>query len=507
MQEEMVMQPKIPQGEHKKRNNKKSTQKLNSSRQTSNNGKSPEKKPPYQRETLRLRMIKKFSLIVGTIVGVFLIAGTIAIFAIDGGQSAFDAARSELSYVPEEFLRDDTAAEEVPEATEMSAMPLARLKTNFLLVGKDDGDFLTDVILVGSFDRESHQITIISIPRDTYTVIPQTRVARMRELGLFPPSNGVMKMNAVNAFGQSTYGIPLLMEQLQDLLTIEIHYYIDLDLQGFRNIVDSLGGVYIDVPQRMFYVDPYQDLTIDLQPGFQALDGETAEGLVRFRTYRDGDLQRINMQQEFMKALFSQVLERENIIRNAYNVTRTVLGYTETNFSLVDIPRYIRYVDDLCTSKISFYTLPNYPQYINGISYVIPIEDEIRELVERVFFTFSESIEETVPEVEEDSVAASSTHSVSATAISSVGKRIQVLNGSMVSGLAGVIQEKLEADGFTVSNIDTFSGSRMEETRITVREAGMGEDLQRYFNDSTIDVVPNMPGNFDIIIITGIGEA
>ena len=501
----MVMQPKIPQGEHKKRNNRKSTQKLNSSK-TPYSEKSNGKKQSFQHGTLRLRMIKKFALIVGTIVGIFLIAGTIVIFAIDGGQSAFDVARGELNELPADFFGDDTASgEELPEATEMSAMPLARLKTNFLLVGKDDGDFLTDVILVGSFDRESHEISIISIPRDTYTVIPQTRVARMRELGLFPPSNGVMKMNAVNAFGQGTYGIPLLMEQLQDLLTIEIHYYIDLDLQGFRNIVDSLGGVYIDVPQRMFYVDPYQDLTIDLQPGFQALDGKTAEGLVRFRTYRDGDLQRINMQQEFMKALFSQVLERENIIRNAYNVARTILGYTETNFSLGDIPRYIRYIDDLCTSKISFYTLPSYPQYINGISYVIPIDDEITELVERIFFTFTEPVEET--EVVEESVtASSSTQPVSANAISSVGKRIQVLNGSNITGFAGVIQEKFESDGLTVTNIDTFSGSRMEETRITVREAGMGEDLQRYFNDSTIDVVPNMPGNFDIIIITGLGE-
>jgi hypothetical protein len=253
----------------------------------------------------------------------------------------------------------------------------------------------------------------------------------------------------------------------------------------------------------MFYRDPYQDLTIAIQPGFQYLDGEAAEGLVRFRTYRDGDLQRIKVQHDFMMALFSQVLERENIVGNALSVAKNLIGHTETNFGVTDIPKYLRYINDLSPNNINFYTLPNVPQYINGISYVIPIKDEIEELVKKVFYTIS------VPEAESnvEPVSMSNNQPTPIPVISSRGMRIQVLNGSKRTGLAGVFKEALENDGFTVTNIDTFTGAQMEETQIIVRKAGMGPDLERYFKNTIIQVAPNMPANYDIIIITGLGEA
>jgi len=266
--------------------------------------------------------------------------------------------------------------------------------------------------------------------------------------------------------------------------------------------VDDLGGVYFDVPQPgMYYNDPYQDLYIAIPPGFQYLDGKNAEGLVRFRsTYRDGDIQRIGVQQEFLKALFSQVLERENILKNAFSISKSVISYTKTNFGINDVPKYLKYINDINTDSINFYILPCTPQYIAGVSYVLPNETQLEELVKDVFYKVTEHIEETaLPEETPEPTQ----HPV----ISSKGMRIQILNGTNKTGIAGAFKEQFENDGFTVTKIDTYTGAQMDKTQIIVRTAGLGSDLERYFKDTIIQVTPDMPDDYDIIIITGRGEA
>ena len=79
-------------------------------------------------------------------------------------------------------------------------------------------------------------------------------------------------------------------------------------------LVDAIGGVEFDVPMRMYYTDPTQDLYIDLQPGLQTLDGEHAMQLVRFRKgYATQDLQRTEVQRDFLQALAKQCLKVSNL--------------------------------------------------------------------------------------------------------------------------------------------------------------------------------------------------
>ena len=507
MQEETVRNANIPQGEHIRTGNQISGLNENRPEVSSFNRKKEVhgREQFYSRESMRRKMILKFAKIVGVMVGVFLLAGTIAILIISGSPNK-DNNDLENTSTHSSPLSSQQPGEANGENKSASAEPsdsisLPPLKTNFLVVGKDAGDLLTDVIMVGCFDRDTCDIDIISIPRDTLTIIPPTRLKRMNELGLYPPSDGTMKINAVNSYGRENYGIALLEQQLQDMLGIEIEYQIEIDLQAFRNIVDDLGGVYFEVPKPgMYYDDPYQNLHIAIPPGFQYLDGKNAEGLVRYRaTYRDGDIQRIGVQQEFLKALFSQVLERENILGNAFSITKAIIGYTKTNFSLTDIPKYLRYINNVSPDKIHFHTLPCVPQYIGDVSYVIPHEEQIKELVNDIFYKVS-VVMETPADVTEPP-------QTSAPVQSSIGLRIEVLNGSGITGIAGAYKDKLENDGFTVTKIDSYTGVQMDKTQIIVRSAGMGSDLVQYFKDAIIQVTPDMPVDYDIIIITGRGES
>ena len=147
-------------------------------------------------------------------------------------------------------------------------------RINVLLLGIDDGDSedfgtdapkRTDAMMVVSFDTEHNEVSILSIPRDTRVSIPGHRAPD--------------KINAAYAYG----GINLAKQTVANLLQIPIHYYILANWQGFIQIMDILGGVDLYVDHNMNYEDPYANLKIHLQQGFQHLDGEKAGEYVRFR--------------------------------------------------------------------------------------------------------------------------------------------------------------------------------------------------------------------------------
>ena len=160
---------------------------------------------------------------------------------------------------------------------------------NILLVGHDRAATLADVTMLINVNENTGTITVMQIPRDTYVDDFAT--------------------NKVNAAYSTYYGMALkegakdpylaavqsYAELLEQNLCINIHHAAVLNLDGLINIVDILGGVELYVPQRMYYSDPEQGLYIDLQEGWQTLDGKNAENFVRFRSgYVQQDLGRIN---------------------------------------------------------------------------------------------------------------------------------------------------------------------------------------------------------------------
>ena len=151
-----------------------------------------------------------------------------------------------------------------------------------------------------------------------------------------------------------------------------------------------------NVEERLYYVDPYQDLYIDLYPGMQHLDGDKAEQLVRFRDgYVQKDLKRIEVQQQvldiplyaaqqqFIQALIEKVCSSDTLMRNLNDLVKVALDCTESNISVSEALKYVKYVKALDPAKITSDTVP----YLgNPGRYVELDEDGIKELVnERIY--------------------------------------------------------------------------------------------------------------------------
>jgi len=230
-------------------------------------------------------------------------------------------------------------------------------RINILVVGQSQN--LTDTMLVCSYDPKTQDVAMISIPRDTF-------VGRNK---LYATSSD--KINAIYQIDPN-----LLLEKVNKLTGLDINYYIKVDTDGLRDLVDSIGGVYFDVPVDMDYDDSSQDLHIHLKAGYQLLDGNKAEQVVRFRHNNNGttypveygqeDIGRMRTQREFITQVIKQMAKAENITK-VDDYIKIANNNVETNFDLWNLKDYAPYVIDLNTDSIKSETLPGAPEKCNNI--------------------------------------------------------------------------------------------------------------------------------------------
>ncbi len=149
---------------------------------------------------------------------------------------------------------------------------------NFLLLVKDKAGSNTDAIMVANYNPQNNSISILTVPRDTRvnirTSIPKVNAAYA--VGWLQDSKVDDKQKEIN-------GAEYASQVISDLTGININYYVVLDISTVKGVVDLLGGVNFDVPADLKYSDPTQDLYIDLKKGYQLLNGDKAEQLLRFR--------------------------------------------------------------------------------------------------------------------------------------------------------------------------------------------------------------------------------
>lgn len=380
-----------------------------------------------------------------------------------------------------------------------------QVKINVAVMGTDKEGTRTDVMFVVGYDSKLKKISLLSVPRDTKVNVISELKQDARENNRYMPN--FCKINEVHSWAYYT-GTPKRNEysvkQLEDLLQIKIDYYVLIDLEAFRAIVDIVGGVDIDVPRDMDYDDPVQDLHIHLKAGMQHLDGKDAEGLVRWRHnnnwtlgYVDGDVGRIDTQQLFLKALLEKVLSTKTLISKAPELIKAVYDYVETDIGIEDAIKYLKYINDIDLNNVVMEKLPGEGRNAMSesgkeLSFFFPDELEMRATVDRLFYDLGEKESTDVADLE---------------TISSKNKKIEVLNGGFVNGIAGKTKEKLEKEGFKVSSIGTYEGEKQPHTLIIVNEDGLGEDLKKYFVDSKIRVSKDeLSDGTDIKIILGTKE-
>jgi len=359
-------------------------------------------------------------------------------------------------------------------------------QTNFIILGLDEGN-RPDSIIVGSINTSQESINLLSIPRDTFVTVAPDRLSVMQQHMSVAPANGQMRINAVNVFGGPEHGIGFTVRQIEDLLDISIPYYMVVELDAFRIIVDRIGGVEFDVPFRMSYTDPYQDLFIDLQPGMQLLNGRQAEWLVRYRTSADGanpwytDLNRAQTQQEFIRAFANKMSTEQNLFQNILMMIPIWRDHLRTNVNTVTVVRYSLHLQRFRNYEVRPHMLVTGNQNIGGASFVVVDTDASRDIIESVFGSSRENRED------------------------SRGIPIMVLNGGGRTGLAAEASDFLTNEGFLVSEIGTYEGARVEYTRIYVNRSGVGEDIRALYPNSRIIVDANA-FNAEIVIVIGTGS-
>lgn len=219
---------------------------------------------------------------------------------------------------------------------------------NVLLIGGDRVNMNADTIMLANFDPESLKVNIMSIPRDTKVTIKKTE----RKINYAFPSGG----------------IELSVKTVSELLDVNIKYYIFVDTEAFREIIDLLGGVNYYVPADLDYDDPTQNLHIHLKKGQQILDGNRAEQFVRFRKpnrwtkevrkYYDGsDIKRTEAQQNFIKELMRQKLNLQYLPKLT-SVINTVFANVETNFTLNEVIKMTSFISKFKVDNVSFIPMP-----------------------------------------------------------------------------------------------------------------------------------------------------
>ena len=262
-----------------------------------------------------------------------------------------------------------------------STVEAADGKINVLLMGVDVDGLRTDAIMLASFDTETKEVNMLSIPRDT-------------------------KINAAHAFVDESGeigGATATCEAVTRITGIPINYYVDFSFDAVAHVIDELGPIEFTIPDLygdgvgMVYDDPVQSLHINLPPGDYQLNGQQAVWLMRYRHgnvdpstgvfkgYVNGDSDRVEMQQKFLKAVVDQKVNASLILKIP-SIFKDISSEIKTNFTVSEVIKYSKYLADFSSVNIHSYSLPGeYSSDSANGDVWIPNMDEIRTMVQDVF--------------------------------------------------------------------------------------------------------------------------
>ena len=217
-----------------------------------------------------------------------------------------------------------------------------------LLVGKSQN--LTDTIIVAKYNPQTQEAVMMSIPRDTF---------------IGKNKNSATSMDKINVLYQQSP--EKLLKAVNNITGLDIKNYITVDTKALRELVDSIDGVYFDVPIDMDYDDTSQNLHIHLKKGYQLLNGDKAEQLVRFRKnnnftgysseYGSDDYGRMRTQREFIIAAVKQTIQAKNILKIG-EILDIAHRNVETNMEISKLKDYLPYIMNIDSENIKTAALP-----------------------------------------------------------------------------------------------------------------------------------------------------
>lgn len=302
----------------------------------------------------------------------------------------------------------------------------------------------TDSIVVIHLNREKNRIGVLSVPRDTFVILPKI---------------GPTKINHAYAHG----GMPLLKDTVASLLNIPIEHHVKIDLNGVEKIINGLGGVRINVEKDLKYHDNAAGLHIDLKKGDQTLKGEEAIGYIRFRQDKEGDIGRIKRQQTFLKAMASKVLESNQIIL-AIKLLSSLGDAVETNLSLTQMMGFVdQFSEAYKEGNIKMDSVPGAIILQDGISYWRADIKELDRLINETLFGFGEKNK---PKPKPKPKSKPSTPPTPKPPTFPLSQKIEILNGNGTPGSAATFKNQLKKLGATIVRVENSARSDYLETKI-----------------------------------------
>jgi LCP family protein required for cell wall assembly len=228
----------------------------------------------------------------------------------------------------------------------------------------------SDSMLLIRFDPSARSVDILSIPRDTQVPIP---------------NYGVTKINAANVYGGAELAQEIVSEKLNG---VDIDRYVRLDTSGLSALVDAIGGIEVNVPKRMKYIDKTQKLNIDLYAGVQNLNGEQAEGFARFRHDEEGDIGRIMRQQIVLKAVKAKIAN-PSVVLHLSDLINVMQKHVDSNLSFDEMMAIATFSMTLKPDQIQATSLKGRPSEPNEFrfSYWMVSPDDVDQAIAGKFKT------------------------------------------------------------------------------------------------------------------------
>lgn len=325
---------------------------------------------------------------------------------------------------------------------------------NTMLMGLDKDGTRTDVMILAQLNMVDDEINMLQIPRDTY----------VKDNG-----RGDRKINS--AYGANKE--KSVFSEVKKVTGIDVNKYVLVDISGFRDLIDTIGGVDFDVPQDMDYDDPYQDLHIHLKKGMQHLDGDKAEQLVRYRSYPDGDIGRMRVQSKFIQAVIDKLFSFVNVFR-LNDLVEDFSKIVKTNFTLNEMLTYAPYVFSTPRDQISTHQLAGEARYVGGVSYVIPDYDANDNLRESIFTPSNASSAKSQMELEEgivglDSISKRADSNKAEASLLNRFVSVELIDASGGNADVGKLRKKLIEYGYNVRGNTQSTKAVFEETVVVSR--------------------------------------
>ncbi|WP_240808803.1 LCP family protein [Microbispora catharanthi] len=381
---------------------------------------------------------------------------------------------------------------------------LTRRQQNQLHLGRDVGQ-RTDTMMVIHLSEDHRRVTVVSLPRDTWTTIP---------------GQGEHKINSAYQFG----GAKLAVKTVEQATGLSVNHYVEVNVLGFIDVVESLGGVTVCTPVPID--DPKTKL--NLQPGTYTLDGVNALAYARTRATARSDLDRIDRQQQVISALLGKALSGGTLANPA-----RLAGFLDSTFKTLtvdpalqkDLLGMVNQFKDVSTDDVSFATVPladvNY-HAPTGESAVLWDKTAARDLFQRI-----DADQPLVKPSAKASASPSGSPAASASAFPSTGPTasptaltippgrisVKVLNGTLITGLGATTKARLVEAGFMVPSSPGDTARRdftttviryppgREDSARTVAAAIPGAELREQPDVTGIEVVVGQK-NHDVKKVT-----